>query len=73
MNDHEHRPELFSARHEHALRNNLGLIAVAAAAGAYTVHEAPQLADFGFLGVCLVTVPAVGRMLEHRSTKPSAD
>jgi len=69
MSDPEQRPELFSARHEHALRNNIGLIAVTAAAGAYAVHEAPQLADFCFIGGCLVTVPAVGRMLEHRAAR----
>jgi len=73
MSEPDQPPEFFSARHEHALRNNALLLGSTAVAAAASVHEAPQLFDFTFVGVCLVAVPAIGRMVEHRRTVPNSD
>jgi hypothetical protein len=73
MSEDNLQPEFFSARHEHAVRNNALLLGSTAVAAAASIHEAPQLFDFTFVGVCLIAVPAIGRMVEHRRAVSNAD
>jgi hypothetical protein len=73
MSEHDQKPEFFSAHHEHALRNNTLLLGSTAVAAAASIHEAPQLFDLTFVGVCLIAVPAIGRMIEHRRAVPNTD